>query len=191
VIERRRRIVDVGWSILVAFALVWLHVDHRIWLMIDAQAREQLLQRYLTIPAFLLIYFACWSGLCLPVQAFRHRLRASVWLNSMLEHGLMFTIGGSLLMVCQILSPAHWNVGFTIVLAILLLLDLLWERSPAAGLFVLVGWCLTQRFVAPALVGSPIWCTHAAAILGLWCAVSRRTNRAGRWVGLSGGFVMH
>lgn len=116
-----RRIVDILWSILVAWGLFHFGAHERIWARIMEIAREQMLQRYITIPAFLAIYFACWAMICLPVNALRRRFSMRAWLATMLQRGLMFIIVGSLLLICQILSPTDWWRTFEIILLIFVL----------------------------------------------------------------------
>jgi hypothetical protein len=116
-----RRIIDILWSILVAWGLFYFGVHERIWARITQIAREQMLQRYITIPAFLAIYFACWALLCLPVNALRRRFSLRAWLATMLQWGLMFIIIASLLLICQILSPTDWWRTFEIILLIFVL----------------------------------------------------------------------
>ena len=116
-----RRIVDILWSILVAWGLFYFDVHARIWVRIAEIAHQQMLQRYLTIPAFLAIYFGCWALLSLPVNALRRGFSLCAWLATMLQRGLSFMVVGSLLLICQILSPTDWWRTFEIILLILVL----------------------------------------------------------------------
>src|SRR5436309_2461038 len=116
-----RRIFDVLWSILVAWGLFHFGVHAWIWSRITEIARQQMLQRYITIPAFLAIYFAAWAMLCLPVNALRRRFSVRAWLARTPQRGLMFTIVRSLLLICQILSPSDWWRTFEIILLIVVL----------------------------------------------------------------------
>jgi hypothetical protein len=116
-----RRIIDILWSMLVAWGMFHFGLHQRIWAHIVPIAREQMLQRYITIPAFLAIYFACWAILCLPVNALGRRFSLRAWLATMLQRGLMFVIVGSLLLICQILSPTDWWRTFEIILLIFVL----------------------------------------------------------------------
>src|SRR5690349_1480510 len=113
-----RRIIEILWSIAVAWGLVHFGMHERIWTQLAVIAREQMLPRYITIPAFLAIYFCGWAILCLPMNALGPRFSLRAWLATMLQHGLMFMIGGSLLLICQILSPADWQTTYAIILLI-------------------------------------------------------------------------
>lgn len=116
-----RRNIDIFWSMIAAWGLFHFRAHEQLWSRITDVARQQGLQRYITIPAFLAIYSVCWAALCLPVNALRQRFSSRAWLGTLLQRGLMFIIIGSLLLICQILSPTDWWTTFQIVLLILML----------------------------------------------------------------------
>jgi hypothetical protein len=183
-----RRVIDILWSVFITVALLMLDVHELIWTRISYIAKEQMLQRYLTIPAFLAIYYLCWAILFSPMLV-RRRISLLAWLNGFLSEGLMFIIGGSLLMICQILSPQGWREGFEIILLILVLAtrylvagepEIIRRLRPARRvLLAIVDWIwlslglwLASKFIPSKLLGSPLWIAHLVAWMTAWTGVS-------------------
>jgi hypothetical protein len=179
-----RRVIDILWSVIITVALLVVHVDERLWTRISYIAKEQMLQRYLTIPAFLAIYYCCWAILFSPMML-RRRISLLAWMRGFLRDGLMFTIGGSLLMMCQNLSPTGWRGGFEIILLMLVLAtryliagepEAIARLRPARrALLAIVDWIwlswglwLATKFIPMKLQGSPLWIAHLAAWMTAW-----------------------
>jgi len=184
-----KRTLEILWSIVVLAGLVRFGVGDRIWARITLFAREQMLQRSITIPAFLAALFASWAIASLAFDLITRRFALRDWLAALLPRAMMFMVGGSFLMLWQILAPKGWRPTYEVFLLILFLTTNLIDETRSdnrgrrllatlvAWLWAIAGLNVSMHFLSPKLVGSPLLVAHLSLWMTGWIGIGAAAAR--------------
>src|SRR5689334_9033173 len=136
--------VSISWNLLLAMAFVAGRGAWRLHVSLAGLARHFTLRHdAITIPLYVAILFAGYAILNYPIDLWfgyleerqfalaKDGIRAWTrdWLTGVAEHGMLFFVGSSLVMVLQIAAPATW---------------LAWAAVALLGLFLVTSYLALQ-----------------------------------------------